>query len=79
MVDSDKIKGRMREKRITQKQLAEKLMISQPVLCQRLNNVRKFNIDEIANISLILDLNADEVYIFFILPIAKCNECNKLI
>ena len=39
MVNSDKIKGRMRELKITQADVAKELNIAQPTVNQKINNI----------------------------------------
>ena len=42
MINTSKLKGRMVEKGITQKQMAEMLGIAAPTVCQKLNKANGF-------------------------------------
>ncbi len=46
MINTDKIKSRMSKLGITQVQLAEKLGIAAPTMCQKLNNIRPLSLEE---------------------------------
>lgn len=65
MINSDKLKGRMTEKRITQARLAEKLGIRACTINQKINNVRALNLDEAEKICEILEIPADEFGEYF--------------
>lgn len=56
MVNTNKIKGRMKELEITQADLAKHLNIAQPTVNQKINNIRSFDLDEAEKISLLLDI-----------------------
>ena len=49
MVNTNKIKGRMRELEITQADVAKCLNIAQPTVNQKINNIRPFDLDEARN------------------------------
>ncbi|MCQ2484783.1 MAG: helix-turn-helix domain-containing protein [Clostridia bacterium] len=65
MINSNKIKGRMREKNITQAMLANKLNIAQATCCQKLNNLRQMSLDEANAISEYLDIKPEEFGSYF--------------
>lgn len=46
MINTDKLKSRMSKLGITQVQLAEKLGIAAPTMCQKLNNIRPLSLEE---------------------------------
>ena len=46
MVNTNKIKGRMKELELTQADVAHCLNIAQPTANQKINNVRPFDLDE---------------------------------
>lgn len=54
MINSDKLKGRMVEKRVTQKVLSQHLGIAQPTLNQKINNIRPMTLDEVDETAKIL-------------------------
>ncbi len=65
MINTSKIKGRMVEKGITQKQMAEILGIAPPTVCQKLNNIRPMDLSEAEKLMNILDIRPDEFGIYF--------------
>lgn len=46
MINTNKIKGRMRELEITQADVAKALKIAQPTANQKINNSRPFDLEE---------------------------------
>ena len=71
MINSDKIKGLMREKRITQSDLAAKLGIKPCTMNQKLNNKRDMSLDEAEKISAELNIDAGDFgRYFFSRPVA---------
>lgn len=56
MVNTNKIKGRMKELEITQADLAKHLNIAQPTVNQKINNIRSFDLDEAEKVSLLLNI-----------------------
>lgn len=46
MINIDKIKKRMEQLGITQIQLAKKIGIAAPTMCQKLNNIRPLSLEE---------------------------------
>lgn len=60
MVNSNKIKDRMIEKRITQKKMAFTLGMAQPTLCQKINNVRPMSLEDAEKISNLLDISSKD-------------------
>lgn len=66
MVNSDKIKGRMRELKITQADVAKELNIAQPTVNQKINNIRSLDLEEAEKLSIMLKIdNADFADYFF--------------
>lgn len=65
VINTSKIKGKMAEKDITQKQMAEALGIAAPTICQKLNNIRPMDLDEAEKIMLLLDIKPDEFGVYF--------------
>lgn len=83
MVNSDKLKGIMREKRMTQADAAKLLGLSECSVNQKINNVRPFFLDEAEKLANALEIDSGgfSVY-FFASQVAKCNiefSKNKII
>ena len=60
MINTNKIKGRMREKAITQTQAAAYLGIAQPTFNQKVNNIRVMNFDEAEKLCKLLEVESGE-------------------
>lgn len=65
MVNSDKIKGRMRELKITQKDVATALCIAQPTANQKINNIRPFSLVEAERLASLLNIQNNEFSAYF--------------
>lgn len=65
MVNSNKIKGRMKELELTQKDVAIELGIKTPTANQKINNVRSFTLDEAEKLSDMLKIKQDEFGVYF--------------
>lgn len=65
MVNSNKLKGKMRELQITQLDVAKALSISPPTVSQKLNNVRDFNLEEAEKLSNMLHIETGEFGDYF--------------
>lgn len=65
MINTNKIKGRMKERQITQADLARHLHISQPACCQKLNNTRHLTLDEANKISELLEIEPEHFGSYF--------------
>ena len=65
MVNTNKIKGRMKELEITQVDVAKMLNLSPPTVSQKLNNVRAFNLEEAEKLSNMLHIETGEFGIYF--------------
>lgn len=65
MPNTDKLKSRMIEFHITQAELAEKLGIATPTMCQKINNLRPFTLEEAEKVSRILEISNDEFGTYF--------------
>ncbi len=65
MVNSNKIKGRMKELEVTQLDVAKKLKLSPPTVSQKLNNVRAFNLEEAELLSEMLHIETGEFGVYF--------------
>ena len=60
MVNTNKIKGRMKELEITQADVAKYLKIAQPTVNQKINNVRPFDLGEAEKLSELLKISSSE-------------------
>ncbi len=71
MVNSAKIKGRLTELGLTQKDVSRKLGLAQPTFNQKLNNIRVFDLEEAEKLQEILNI-PDELFIdyFFVRIVA---------
>lgn len=65
MVNSNKIKGRMRELKLTQADIARQLGIAAPTVSQKINNVRSFDIDQAGELANILNIKPAEFGEYF--------------
>lgn len=65
MVNSNKIKGRIVELGLTQKDLAKALGIATPTLSQKINNVRSMSLDEAFTIADILKIPDEQFREYF--------------
>jgi transcriptional regulator with XRE-family HTH domain len=65
MVDTGRIKQRMAELGLTQADIAECLGIARPTANQKVNNVRKLEIDEAKKLSELLDIKDSEIWEYF--------------
>lgn len=65
MVNSDKIKGRMRELKITQKDVAMTLNMAQPTANQKINNRRPFSLVEAEQLANLLNIDNSEFANYF--------------
>lgn len=67
MINVNKIRGRMAEMRLTQKDIAQKKVwdCALPTVSQKLNGVRPISLDEANALAELLKLNEHEYYEFF--------------
>lgn len=65
MINTEKIKQRMSELGLTQNDIAECLGIARPTANQKINNVRKLEIDEAKKLSELLDIKDSEIWDYF--------------
>lgn len=70
------LKGRMREKQKTYRGLSEKIGISLNTLNGRLNGHSVFNIDEVNDIAIELEIEPDEITKYFF-PLMLRKETNE--
>lgn len=65
MINTNKIKGRMRELEITQADVAKALNIAQPTANQKINNTRPFDLDEAEKLANLLKIDSGEFGTYF--------------
>lgn len=65
MLDTNKIKGRLVELGLTQKDVAKKLGITQPTASQKINNIRPMDLAEAEKLAELLCINAEEFQAYF--------------
>lgn len=67
MINTNKIRGRMAEMRLTQKDIAQKNVwdCALPTVSQKLNGIRPISLDEANSLAELLKLSEHEYYEFF--------------
>lgn len=65
MINSNKIKGRMKELEITQADVAKALNIAPPTANQKINNVRPFDLEEAEKLANLLAIESGEFGKYF--------------
>jgi len=65
MVNTNKIKARMKELDLTQADVAKQMDLAAPTVNQKINNVRPFDLDEAGKLSKILGIEANEFGLYF--------------
>ncbi len=65
MINSNKIKGRMVELGITQKDVAKTLNIAPPTVSQKINNIRPMDLDEAEALARMLKIQSVEFADYF--------------
>lgn len=65
MINTRKIKTRMCELGLTQKDVAEALHIATPTANQKINNIRPMDLDEAENLTKVLKIDAGEFAEYF--------------
>lgn len=65
MVQTNKIKGRMKELGLSQADVAKHLNIAQPTVNQKINNVRPFNLDEAEKLLELLKIDISDFGTYF--------------
>ncbi|MDO4340932.1 MAG: helix-turn-helix transcriptional regulator [Eubacteriales bacterium] len=65
MINTKKIKGRLAELGLTQRDVARALGIAQPTVNQKINNIRPMNLDEAKKLAILLDLKVEEFQTYF--------------
>lgn len=65
MLNVNKIRGRMAEMRLTQKDVAKALDIAVPTASQKLNRVRPMDLDEAEKLAALLELSDEDFGEYF--------------
>ncbi len=65
MVNTNKLKGLMKELNITQADVAKELDIAQPTANQKINNIRPFDLDEAEKLANMLHIEAGDFGTYF--------------
>lgn len=65
MINTSKIKGRLAELGLTQKDVADALQIAQPTANQKINNIRPMDLDEAEKLSILLKISPEEFQTYF--------------
>lgn len=65
MINTNKIKGRMAELQITQKDVANSLGLAQPTVNQKINNIRPMDLNEAEKLSHLLNIKPEDFAIYF--------------
>lgn len=76
MINTNKIKGRMAELQITQKDIAGSLELAQSTINQKINNVRPMILDEAEKISRLLKIDEKDFAVYFFYK-ESCTVQNK--
>ena len=65
MINTNKLKGRMAELQITQRDVARSLGIAQPTANQKINNIRPMDLDEAEKLTELLHISESEFGTYF--------------
>ncbi len=65
MINTNKIKGRMVELQITQKDVANSLGLAQPTVNQKINNIRPMDLNEAEKLSILLKIKPEDFSVYF--------------
>lgn len=68
MVNTNKVKGRLVELGLTQKDGADCIGVAQPTFSQKINNIRPMDLDEAEKLARLLDIPVGEYGIYFFCP-----------
>lgn len=68
MINTNKIKGRLAELNLTQKDVARALDIAQPTANQKINNIRPMDLNEAEKLAVLLKIKPEEFQPYFFVP-----------
>lgn len=66
-VNTELLKKRMKRLELTQAELAKELGMAQPTLNQKLNNIRLFDVEEVAKMARLLGIAKSEIGVYFVM------------
>lgn len=80
MVNTNKLKGLIKEKEFTQADIAKHLGIAPPTVSQKLNNIRAFDLEEAEKLSKLLGIEAGDFgkYFFCLLSCILQQERSRI-
>lgn len=79
MINTNKIKARMVELQLTQKDVAKSLGLAQPTVNQKINNIRPMDLDEAEKLSSLLNISPDEFSMYFFYNKSCATQQTKVI
>jgi len=65
LINTGKVKGRLAELGLTQRDVAEALKIAQPTANQKINNIRPMDLNEAEKLAVLLCLNPEDFQLYF--------------
>ena len=65
MINTNKIKGRLAELGLTQKDVANALKVAQPTANQKINNIRPMDLEEAEKMAELLHINPEDFQTYF--------------
>lgn len=65
MINTNKLKGRMAELQLTQKDVADSLGLAQPTVNQKINNIRPMDLNEAEKLSDLLKIPPEDFSVYF--------------
>jgi len=65
MINVEKVKARMKEMKMTQKDVADVWNVALPTVSQKLNRVRPMNLDEAESLARLLQIRDEEFGVYF--------------
>lgn len=65
MINTNKVKGRLAELQLTQKDVADSLGIAQPTANQKINNIRPMDLNEAEKLSDLLQIPPEDFGVYF--------------
>lgn len=71
MINTNKIKGRMAELQITQKDVANLLGLAQPTVNQKINNIRPMDLNEAEKLSDLLHIKPEDFAVYFFYKVGR--------
>lgn len=75
VINSNKIKKRITELGMTNKDVANKLNLALPTVSQKINNVRPMKLDEAEKLGKLLKIKDNEFTVYFFTDnVAQCNN-----